>query len=302
MTIQEMLRKKQELGLTYEEISKRSNVPVPTIKRVLKGTTKAPRIDTILALEKAFRPAHMQNPISYMDAMPESSTLHETPADYGVSLNYQRDSAAIDIYSQEKEHTSYPLLPYKKQGEYTEEDRDKLPDECRTELIDGVLYDMASPSYVHQIISGEIYFQLRSQIEKCGQDCLIFTAPSDVKISYDGRNILQPDLYIICDIEMIKNGKQTVGPPPFIIEILSPSTRGRDMLLKSYKYAVSGVKEYWIVDPEQRAVTVRDYEIDPQGTEYGSYTFNDIVPVAISGGHCIVDFSSIRDLLNRFGV
>ena len=294
MTVEEMRIRKTEMKLTYEKIAEKSGVPAATVKKILGGFTKFPRHKTVLALEKVFSSESSATLYEQMkSSVSDASLLREPPAEYGKKADYQRSSSARDII------VSYPLLPHKRQGEYTEEDRDLLPDDCRTELIDGVLYDLASPITVHQLISMEISFQLRSQIEKCGNDCYVFAAPSDVKISYDNRNILQPDLYVICDTEMIRNGKLTLGPPPFVIEVLSPSTRGKDILLKSWKYATSGVKEYWMVDPDKRIITVKDFEKDPQGTEYTEYGFDDTVPVGISGGHCKVDFGSICKTLDR---
>ena len=312
MTIDEMQKRRQKLRLTYKKLSELSGIPVPTVKKILGGSTRSPRHETIVALERVLGagenrlPGHQSFPEApagggYQSSpgMPAEggSILQEAPAPYGSHTQYQWDSSAQKEYPD-----CYPLLPYKRQGEYTEEDRDNLPDEYRTELIDGVLYDLASPATLHQVISMEISFQLRSQIDICGKDCLVFAAPSDVKISGDNQNILQPDIYVICDHTMLSNKKNTVGAPPFVIEILSPSTRGKDMLLKGWKYATSGVKEYWIVDPDKRCIIVRDYEKDPQGTESVIYTFDDSVPVGISGGHCRVDFASIRDLLDRLGL
>ena len=54
----------------------------------------------------------------------------------------------------------------KKQGEYTLEDYYALPDERRVELIDGVVYDMSSPTSVHQILAAEIWQQIKSYINK----------------------------------------------------------------------------------------------------------------------------------------
>ncbi len=290
-----MRARKQELGITYETISERSGVPLATVKKVLGGITPSPRYDTILALEKVLSPdtSYPERPYGFS---PENNLLRETAGSYGGQPGHSGDSSARELPD------CYPLLPGKRQGEYTEEDRDLLPDDVRTELIDGVLYDLASPSSPHQLLSMEISFQLRKQIEECGKDCLVFAAPSDVKISRDNRTIVQPDIYVVCDLTMIGNGKNTVGAPPFIVEILSPSTKSKDMLLKAWKYASSGVQEYWMVDPAKRSVLIHDYIKNPDGTETDSYSFDDTVPVRISDGHCSVDFKSIRNLMDKLGM
>lgn len=196
---------------------------------------------------------------------------------------------------------SYPLLPHKRQGEYTAGDREMLPGDVRTELIDGVIYDLAAPKSVHQIIVGEIFNQIYNQIEKCGKDCLVFTAPSDVWLTGDDRNIFQPDLYVVCDLDMIDPDGWTRGAPPFVVEVLSPSTRSRDILLKAFKYHAAGVHEYWIVDPERKKILVYNYDRDPDGTVYTEYSFDDVVPIGFSGGSCSVDFRRAAAILNRIG-
>ena len=131
---------------------------------------------------------------------------------------------------------------------------------------------------------------------------MVFLAPSDVWLTGDNKNIFQPDIYVICDYTMIGQDGFTKGAPPFIVEILSPSTRSKDLLLKAYKYHAAGVQEYWIVDPENRQVTVYDYGKDPDGTVNTLYSFEETVPVGISGGSCTVDFSGIQAALEKVGM
>lgn len=198
----------------------------------------------------------------------------------------------------------YPLIPWKRQGEYTSEDRDSLPDDTRTELIDGVLYDTASPSIIHQLIVGELFNILYNQIDKCGKNCLPVIAPSDVYLDHTGKTVVQPDIYIICEIPPDLSEKGYFeGGPPFVIEVLSPATRARDLFLKAYKYREAGTSEYWIVDPVRKSVIVYDFDrstdSDCENTVYG---FSDIIPVKISDGNCSVDFGRITKRLAQFGL
>ena len=80
--------------------------------------------------------------------------------------------------------------------------------------------------------------------------------------------------------------------PDLVVEILSPSTRSKDMLLKLYKYHNAGVREYWIVDPKNKTVIVHYFEED----EYlpKTYTFDEKIPIGISDGYCTIDFSKIN--------
>lgn len=347
MTIQEMQDIKKKTGITYAEIARRAGLPLPTVQKVLSGSTKSPRYETILALEKVLFPdpekrsypgKSTSSPAAGASGekgsagteFPKSSLQGESGVSYGSYDSptsgfapyrsilagepqpvYGEAHAPEDEYSSidkdrcntgRKIGNSYPLLPWKQQGEYTAQDRESLPGDVRTELIDGVLYDMVSPKADHQIVLMNLSNQLFNQISKCGRDCMVFVAPSDVWLTGDNKNIFQPDIYVICDYTMIGQDGYTKGAPPFVIEILSPSTRSRDLLLKAYKYHAAGVQEYWIVDPENRQVSVYDYSKDPDGTVNSIHTFEETVPVGISGGSCAVDFSGIQTALEKVGM
>ena len=162
MTLDELIKRKKELGYTYADIAEKSGIPLPTVQKILGGSTKSPRYATLRAIEEVL------------------SEVSEGTSTEAV-----------------KYADSYPLLPHKRQGEYTAEDRDMLPEDVRTELIDGVLYDMASPLNPHQIVVGELYTLLRECISEHQKDCYVFLAPSDVWLTGDNKNIFQPDLYVI---------------------------------------------------------------------------------------------------------
>jgi len=288
MTREEMRIRKMQLGLTYQQIAEKSGIPLGTVQKVLGGYTKSPRYEVMAALERVLGGDDEtgQASLKYTPAAPQGRIAEPAaPYHYG--------SAAVTY------DDSYPLLPGKHQGEYTAEDRDMLPDDVRTELIDGVLYDMASPRLIHQQVLLNIVFQLQEHIDRCGKDCLVVMAPHDVWLMKDNKNIFQPDIYVLCDDSMIGEDGYTKGAPPFVIEILSKSTRRKDMLLKAYKYSEAGVREYWIVDPELMQVTVHSYEKDPK-EETKTYSFDETVPVGISEGKCSVDFRRVKAVLERF--
>ena len=300
MTIEEIRQKKKELGYSYETISQLSGVPLPTVQKVLGGITKSPRHATILALEKVFTSVEDEKRPSFRcpeHNMNEFQGVRETGDPYG---GYQFGNTAKNT-----PHylDSYPRIPWKRQGEYTAEDRDSLPDDVRTELIDGVLYDMAAPSMAHQIIIGELFNILYNQIDKCGKNCLPVVSPSDVHLDRNGKTVVQPDIYVICEIppDLTDKGYYQ-GGPSMVIEVLSPATRSRDLFLKAFKYRAAGVREYWLVDPEKRIVIAyefdRDSDLDCENTIYG---FDDTVPVKISEGMCSVDFGRIKGRLEQFG-
>ena len=80
------------------------------------------------------------------------------------------------------------------------------------------------------------------------------------------------------------------------MEVLSPSTRRKDMTLKQQKYAEAGVREYWIIDPREEKIIVYDYEHD---FLIHLYSFQDRVPVGIWENPCEIDFARINDTIAR---
>ena len=132
MTIEEMKRRKTELGLTSEMISQLSGVPLGTVQKIFAGTTKAPRRLTIEALEKVL--------------------------------------GRSDEASQ--------AFPAAQGRRYTLDDYYALPDEQRVELIDGVFYDIAAPSYLHQAILIQLLrlFRIAPNSMICHARCLSLLA------------------------------------------------------------------------------------------------------------------------------
>ncbi|MES1218328.1 MAG: Uma2 family endonuclease [Bacteroidota bacterium] len=125
-----------------------------------------------------------------------------------------------------------------------------LPEGTLAELINDRIYMSPAPNYSHQDLSGELYTQLRTFIKKNNLGNCI-SAPVDV--FFDDRNVLQPDILFIATENMgiIKGGK-VKGCPDMIIEILSPGNKDHDKVIKKAAYEKFGVKEYFIVDPENK--------------------------------------------------
>ena len=113
------------------------------------------------------------------------------------------------------------------------------------ELIDGIVYMAPSPSREHQIIAHEIHGQMYHILKQMG--C---TAAGELDITWE-ENVLRPDLMVFC------NRDDEI--PEIVFEILSPSTRHRDLGIKLVKYQQMGVKEYWIIDPKAKTITVHDF-------------------------------------------
>ncbi|MEE8440153.1 MAG: Uma2 family endonuclease [Spirochaetia bacterium] len=127
-------------------------------------------------------------------------------------------------------------------------------DPFRHEVLDGVHVASPSPVYRHQTISRRIQFQLYEQIELAGLGQVV-NAPMDIELGT--HDVVEPDVFVILeDNEQIITETHVRGAPDLIIEILSPSTSGRDLGIKKERYEFFGVPEYWVVDPEAGTVRV----------------------------------------------
>ena len=165
---------------------------------------------------------------------------------------------------------------------------ESMPEEQRMEVFDGIAYNMASPSQLHQSILTELLVSLRNYIRKNNGGCSVFPSPFDVKLNDSPLTIVQPDLMIVCDRDKL-DGKRCNGAPDFIIEIVSPGNPSDDYIRKLYYYKNYGVREYWIVDPQRKTVTVNYFENDLLNVPY---TFHSVIKVNIYKD-LYIDFSEI---------
>lgn len=160
-------------------------------------------------------------------------------------------------------------LPVPKREElYTYSDYLTWPDEERWELIEGIPYDMSpAPFRRHQGVSGELFRQIANFLED--KPCEVYAAPFDVRLmpgaspeqlrqadDDDITTVVQPDIAVICDRDKLDE-RGCLGAPDMVVEILSPSTAAKDQIQKLVVYEKSGVKEYWVVHPTDKIVTIR---------------------------------------------
>ena len=291
MTIEEMKRRKTALGLTNEMIAQAAGVPLSTIQKIMSGVTKAPRKLTLEAIESVLF-AEEQRRSNRTEQLPAADTVQHTGSAYGDLPG----SSAAGMVKEPAAGYSFTKTAEKKDGEYTLDDYYALPDERRVELIDGVFYDMSAPAVIHQKILGELYLLFRECTDAHEGECEVYLAPCDVRLDMDNKTIVQPDLLVICK-EYDLGAKRFEGAPDLVLEILSPSTRSKDMLLKLYKYQNAGVKEYWIVDPDHETVLVYDFR---EGNFYPEkYDFDSVIPIHISDGQCSIDFSRVNRALKK---
>jgi Uma2 family endonuclease len=172
-----------------------------------------------------------------------------------------------------------PTIAYGKN--YTYSDYLKFTFDEMVEIINGKIFKMSpAPSSNHQSISGNLFGQLYLFLK--GKKCKVFSAPFDVILPVKGKDfeqsnkVVQPDIVVICNREIIQE-RGCFGVPDWVIEILSPHTTKKDLQLKFDLYEEAGVKEYWIIEPENQTVEVFVLE----ATKYRrvqTYVTDDLIP------------------------
>ena len=290
LTIEEIREKKAACGYTNEQLAKISGVPLGTLQKILGNVTKSPRYETLRALSAVF------------EGTPVKRNAGARKVDYREEMAKTKPEPEMLMFcdSHPLPNPANPIIAvnwheYDRQGTYTLEDYLALPDEQRVELIDGVIYDMSSPSAPHQLIGGEVYTLIKDFIKRKKGKCIPFMAPMDVQIDCDNRTIVQPDVMIICDRDKI-NRNRIFGAPDFVMEALSPSTKNKDFFVKGKKYFEAGVKEYWMVDPMKKEILAFDFRTEDINMTV--YSFEDKVPVLLYDGELEIDFREIRDYIS----
>ena len=147
--------------------------------------------------------------------------------------------------------------------------------DLRYEYIDGEVYLLSAPIYSHQVAVDEIHGMFYNWFK--GKKCRPLTSPFDVTL-FKGKeniNVVQPDIIVICDTDKIDAAGKYKGVPTLAVEVLSRSTRRKDIIKKLDLYMQTGVKEYWIVDPDKKEVIVynfKKHDIDDNETYTGDTT------------------------------
>jgi len=172
-------------------------------------------------------------------------------------------------------------------------------DNVRRELFEGFIKLMSpSPSNKHQYVSNNINGFIWNYLRK--KQCRIYQAPSDVRLPKEIKNkddrqtftVVQPDIYVVCDLSKLDD-RGCCGAPDLIIEIVSPKNSKRDVKDKFKIYEENGVREYWIVNPNDENVNV--FTLNENGIYQlvGIYSNEDKIPVNIFNGDLEIDLSEV---------
>lgn len=174
-------------------------------------------------------------------------------------------------FPEEHEGQTWPA-----QGDWTYQDFLRIPrrpdDGRRFEVIRGVLYVTATPTFPHQYAVGELFHFLRGFV-RSGDLGLVLPAPFNIRLPGRIADPLAPDLmFFRKGNEPHEEAADFRGVPDLVVEVLSPSTRRRDRTVKLEAYREAGVPEYWIADPKARTVVVHRLSEDRKSyVELGRY-------------------------------
>lgn len=159
--------------------------------------------------------------------------------------------------------------------------------EGRWEILDGIIYDMNSaPSRQHQVVSDRLFALIHNQLGQSPSK--VFAAPFDVRLTplepnsdNESFTVVQPDIVVVCDQSKLAD-RGYLGTPDLVIEILSPATASKDLMVKRDLYERHGVREYWLVHPTYHffmIYTLRD-KVYPKATIFSvtDYLFSSAIP------------------------
>lgn len=208
---------------------------------------------------------------------------HHTEQNGGTSLNIQTTpiTETQNVSTTERKNVNIHMDLYI-------DDILALPDGVRAELIDGKLYYMSAPSRRHQQILMKLGFTIYQYFSQNNGKCEVNLAPFAVFLNNDCYDYVEPDITVICDPNKLDE-QGCNGAPDWIIEITSQSSLSMDYNTKLFKYRISQVREYWIVDPMKSMVTVYNFEHDT----LSRHSFSDTVKVRIYD-NLYIDFSQIN--------
>ena len=262
MDIFDLKRMKKEAKMTNAEIAELSGIPLSTVNKIFSGATENPRYGTLLAIEQVLVKKE-KLPFRYDELKQEPCLIQEEAPAYCYSAR-----------------------------RYEKKDIDQLEEWTRAELIDGKLYLMGTPNRMHQFLVAELSFNFKYHIKKNKGKCHVYTSPFGVRLFEDDKTWVEPDIVVICEKDIMTD-EGCSGAPDLLVEIVSLDNAKHDYITKLMKYQKAGVKEYWIVDPEQKKVSVLNFQ-HPEKTE--DYSYEEVITSDVLEG---LEFR-INDFINEF--
>ena len=249
--------KLEEMGVSSGEFAARIGEPEETINAVLDGKRSAITAELAVQFERATRiSAHFW-------------------------LKSQRKH---DWYMERKDYVPMASPDFSKR--YTYADCLSWPEGYRCEIINGVAKELPSVYPAQAAVSGKLMSILYSRIENCGCKFDIYGS-IDVRLPKNGEvayhkidTVVQPDICVICDLSKIDEFG-CCGAPDMIVEVLSPSTLKNDCIRKFLLYEEHGVREYWMVHPNDKAITVFLLQENGRYGDGNLYEFEGKAPVRV---------------------
>lgn len=244
MNISKLKELKKKSQMTNQQIAELSGIPLDIISKIFSCELSSPDYSILLAVEEVLT-TKTKIPFSYDQLFEKAIVVKE------------------------------PGVPYKfRSRNYTLHDIEKLPEGVLAELIDGKLFIWNAPSRIHQSIVTQLIFHICTHIHNNRGTCQVFPAPFGVRLLKNEDTLVLPDISVICNPDIL-NEHGCDGAPDWIIEIASKSNYAHDYITKFAKYQKAGVKEYWIIDPEDKKILVYNF-LNPAKTN--TYNITDKVP------------------------
>ena len=289
MDISELKNRKNKLKLTTHQLAELAGAPYSTVSKIMTGETKNPSYVIIDKIDKALSNEEMKIRLkTYADEWQQHIKEHskedvdqwEFEKEYRKKHHLSDDPIPYAVSVTDKDY-DYAMEMEKTRGKrVTAEILSMFDEKQKIELLDGRLIFNNSPTLEHQNLVMSIGKKIDRFIDDNHGKCRMINVDVDVRLDEDDYTVLIPDIMVICNPEIIRNDG-VWGVPDWVVEVTSPSTKKMDYGRKMHKYLLSGVREYWIVDPQEEKVVVYT---EGELVVAHLYSFEDEIPVYIYDG------------------
>lgn len=230
-------------------------------------------------------------------------------AEYGYSLKTISEKSGVPVVTLQKIFAGKTENPRKNTLYAIEQvfsaEKDTAGEEYapgkqrKMEVMDGVLYEPSSSGTLHQDIVFYIHKSFYEYIREKQKSCRVFEAPIDVFLEGDKNSRVEPDLIVVCDPEKI-HGSGIFGTPDFVLEVLSKESRKKDMTIKLQKYMDTGVREYWMIDPDKEKLII--YNFMEEEFFPSVYLLRGKAPVAVFSDGFEISLEEVAEIIHNPGI